>query len=26
LLNIVIYYSHERIWNRISWGKQVDEK
>ena len=23
LINIVIFYSHERIWNRISWGKIV---
>jgi uncharacterized membrane protein len=23
LVNILIFYSHERIWNRISWGKIV---
>ena len=21
LLNIVIYYTHERVWNQIRWGK-----
>jgi uncharacterized membrane protein len=21
LLNIVVYYTHERVWNLISWGK-----
>jgi uncharacterized membrane protein len=20
-MNIVIYYTHERVWNRVSWGK-----
>ena len=22
IMNIVIYYTHERIWDRIVWGKQ----
>jgi uncharacterized membrane protein len=21
VMNIVIYYSHERVWNRLAWGK-----
>jgi len=21
IMNIVIYYTHERVWNRVSWGK-----
>ena len=21
IMNIVIYYTHERVWNRFSWGK-----
>jgi len=21
VMNIVIYYSHERVWNRMAWGK-----
>ena len=21
VMNIVIYYTHERVWNRIGWGK-----
>ena len=21
VMNIVIYYSHERVWNRFTWGK-----
>jgi len=25
IMNIVIYYSHERIWNKISWGKNINE-
>jgi hypothetical protein len=25
ILNIIIYYSHERIWNRITWGKSSNE-
>jgi uncharacterized membrane protein len=20
-MNIIIYYTHERVWNRVSWGK-----
>ena len=23
LVNIVIFYTHERLWNKISWGKLV---
>jgi len=23
LLNIVVYYAHERVWNFISWGKKI---
>jgi hypothetical protein len=23
IMNIVIYYTHERIWNRVTWGKDV---
>ena len=28
LLNIVVYYTHERAWNKISWGKKslVDDE
>lgn len=26
IMNAVIYYSHERIWNRISWGKKAKEE
>lgn len=22
ILNIIVYYTHERVWNKISWGKQ----
>lgn len=25
IMNIVIYYTHERVWNRVSWGKIVVE-
>lgn len=26
VMNTIIYYTHERVWNRISWGKtKVDE-
>ena len=25
IMNIVIYYTHERVWNRVSWGKAVTE-
>jgi uncharacterized membrane protein len=21
IMNIIIYYTHERVWNRVSWGK-----
>jgi uncharacterized membrane protein len=24
VVNIIIYVTHERVWNRISWGKQVN--
>ena len=20
-MNVIIYYTHERVWNRVSWGK-----
>lgn len=23
IMNAVVYYVHERVWNRISWGKQL---
>lgn len=23
IMNIVIYYTHERVWNRIQWGKMA---
>ena len=23
VINIIIYYTHERVWNRVKWGKQV---
>ena len=23
VMNIIIYYTHERLWNKISWGKDV---
>ena len=26
IMNIVIYYTHERIWDRIAWGKNVIAK
>ncbi len=22
---IIIYYSHERIWNKINWGKTIND-
>jgi uncharacterized membrane protein len=25
VVNIAIFYFHERVWNRISWGKTVKE-
>jgi uncharacterized membrane protein len=25
LVNIVIFYTHERVWNRILWGKTITE-
>lgn len=25
IMNIVIYYSHERVWNMIKWGKTEKE-
>ena len=25
IMNIVIYYTHERVWNRFSWGKLATE-
>jgi uncharacterized membrane protein len=24
LLNIVVYYTHERVWNLVKWGKKYD--
>jgi uncharacterized membrane protein len=24
VMNIVIYYTHERVWNKFAWGKKVD--
>jgi uncharacterized membrane protein len=24
-VNTLLYFMHERIWNRISWGKQIDK-
>lgn len=24
VVNSVLYYFHERIWNRITWGKDVN--
>lgn len=26
LVNIVIFWAHERIWNRVSWGKNVESQ
>lgn len=23
LLNVVVYYTHERVWNAIGWGKKI---
>lgn len=25
IINSIIYYFHERAWNKSSWGKQVEE-
>ena len=25
VMNIVIYYTHERVWNRFTWGKLATE-
>ena len=25
LTKIILYYFHERIWNKISWGKKNDK-
>lgn len=25
VVNSVLYYFHERLWNRIDWGKQVEK-
>jgi uncharacterized membrane protein len=25
IMNIVIYYTHERVWNRVTWGKNSIE-
>ena len=25
VVNSILYFVHERIWNRVSWGKAVDE-
>jgi uncharacterized membrane protein len=25
IMNIVIYYTHERVWNRVSWGKAIKQ-
>jgi uncharacterized membrane protein len=22
ILNIIVYYTHERVWNRVTWGKK----
>jgi uncharacterized membrane protein len=26
LTKIVLYYFHERIWNKVKWGRVVDNK
>jgi len=26
VVNTILFYSHERLWNRISWGKEVKEE
>ena len=26
LTKIVLYYFHERIWNKIGWGRVIDSK
>jgi len=26
LTKIVLYYFHERIWNKIRWGRVIDSK
>jgi uncharacterized membrane protein len=26
LTKIVLYYFHERIWNKVKWGRIVDNK
>jgi uncharacterized membrane protein len=25
VVNSILYYFHERAWNRVDWGKAVDE-
>jgi len=25
IMNIVVYYTHERVWNLVKWGKAIDE-
>ena len=25
VINIVLFYGHERLWNRIVWGKEIKE-
>ena len=26
LTKIVLYYFHERVWNKVKWGRVVDNK
>lgn len=25
IMNIIVYYTHERVWNMVTWGKAVNE-
>lgn len=25
IMNIIVYYTHERVWNLVTWGKAIDE-
>ena len=25
VVNSILYYFHERLWNRVDWGKQVEK-
>jgi hypothetical protein len=25
IINVVLYYAHERVWNKVNWGKDINE-